>query len=74
MPRIEKAVNQLHSLSPREKEAACLLARGHSNLEIATLLNISVNTVKFHLKNIFDKTGVGSRSALMARINDIVIN
>ncbi len=48
-------------LSEREKEMLQLLADGVSNKEIATRLFVSENTVKFHLKNIYSKLGVGSR-------------
>jgi LuxR family maltose regulon positive regulatory protein len=40
-----------------------LLARGASNREIATHAEISENTVKFHLKNVYGKLGVSSRAA-----------
>ncbi|HSV71284.1 MAG TPA: LuxR C-terminal-related transcriptional regulator [Methylibium sp.] len=48
-------------LSEREKEMLQFLANGVSNKEIAARLFISENTVKFHLKNIYSKLGVGSR-------------
>jgi DNA-binding CsgD family transcriptional regulator len=55
-------------LSRREKEVAGLLAKGHSNQEISLMLAISINTVKFHVKNIFDKMGVDSRGAFIYQI------
>jgi LuxR family maltose regulon positive regulatory protein len=48
-------------LSEREKEMLQLLADGVSNKEIAARLFVSENTVKFHLKNVYSKLGVGSR-------------
>ena len=39
-----------------------LLADGMSNKAIARALQVSDNTVKFHLKNIFSKLGVSSRA------------
>jgi LuxR family maltose regulon positive regulatory protein len=48
-------------LSPREREALRYLVQGRSNREIADAMALSVNTVKFHLKNVFGKLGVGSR-------------
>lgn len=49
-------------LSERELEILQLVAAGLSNKEIATRLFLSVNTVKVHLRNIFGKIGVQSRT------------
>ncbi|HSA82251.1 MAG TPA: response regulator transcription factor [Geminicoccaceae bacterium] len=51
-------------LTPRELEVVSLIARGLRNKEIARELAISEGTVKIHLHNIYDKTGVDSRVAL----------
>ena len=40
-------------LSEREREILIHVANGLTNKEIAVILNISTNTVKVHLKNIF---------------------
>ncbi|WP_353092908.1 helix-turn-helix transcriptional regulator [Methylibium sp.] len=48
-------------LSCREKEMLQSLFNGISNREIAGRLFVSENTVKFHLKNIYSKLGVGNR-------------
>jgi LuxR family maltose regulon positive regulatory protein len=48
-------------LSRREQEVMRFLIQGRSNREIADAMVLSVNTVKFHLKNVFDKLRVGSR-------------
>ena len=50
------------SLSERETEIVVLAARGLSNHRIAQELNISEATVKRHLANVYEKTGVRSRS------------
>src|SRR5688572_26734728 len=48
--------------SEREKEVIALLLQGKSNKQIALALHISQSTVEYHLKNIYQKLGVGSRT------------
>jgi DNA-binding NarL/FixJ family response regulator len=50
------------ALSERETEVLVLVARGLSNLQVATELNLSEATVKRHLANVYQKIGVRSRS------------
>jgi len=50
------------SLTAREMEVLGLASRGMSNAEIADSLYLSVRTVQAHLRSIFNKLGVGSRS------------
>ncbi len=64
----DAAVPAEWSLSAREAEVARLVVRGLSNKEIAGELNISSNTVKTHLRAIFDKSGCRSRFALMSAL------
>jgi DNA-binding NarL/FixJ family response regulator len=52
-------------LSPREAAALELLRQGLSNKEIARRLEVSINTVKKHLKNAYDKRGIHSRRQLV---------
>jgi DNA-binding CsgD family transcriptional regulator len=51
-------------LTERQLEIVALVAEGLTNREIAARLFISHNTVKVHLRNIFTKTGVASRTEL----------
>lgn len=53
-------VSQLE-LSKRELEILSLLARGHSNQEIAAKLFVSLSTVKTHIQNLFEKLDVKRR-------------
>ena len=61
-PRKDGSVRQASGLS--EKEAAVLaeLSQGRSNKEIAARLWLSEQTVKFHLRNIYRKLGITSRT------------
>ncbi|WP_406392024.1 response regulator [Streptomyces sp. NBC_00887] len=54
------------SLSAREREVLCLVARGTSNREIAAELFISEATVKTHLTHVFAKLGAKDRAAAVA--------
>lgn len=54
------------TLTGREEEVLSFVASGATNREIAAQLGISEHTVARHLSNIFDKLGVGSRTAASA--------
>ena len=56
--------NTEHDLSPREIEVLVLVTKGYINKEIAERLNISLTTVISHRKNITEKLGIKSVSAL----------
>ncbi|WP_219341441.1 response regulator transcription factor [Nevskia soli] len=55
------------ALSPRERELLKLLTEGHQNKTAAAELGISVHTVSFHLRSIYEKLHVHSRSEAVAR-------
>lgn len=54
-------------LSDREREVLELLARGHSNSDIARALVLSPKTVRNHVSSIFTKLQVGDRSEAIGR-------
>jgi two-component system nitrate/nitrite response regulator NarP len=54
--------NPLSTLTRREMEVLSDLAAGRTNKQIARELGVSLNTVKFHVRNLFQKLGVNSRS------------
>jgi DNA-binding NarL/FixJ family response regulator len=56
-----------YNLTSREKDILQLLIRGNSYKEIASSLRISVETLNSHIKNIYRKLDVHSRSELAAR-------
>lgn len=61
-----------NNFSEREKEVIKLLLQGKSNKQIALLLDISQNTVEYHLKNIYKKLGVNSRVEAVLRLGKSV--
>jgi DNA-binding NarL/FixJ family response regulator/tetratricopeptide (TPR) repeat protein len=52
------------ALTARERDVASLAAQGLINTEIAAELYVSVNTVEYHLRNVFTKLGIRSRRDL----------
>ena len=55
------------SLSPRQKEILYSVLRNKANKEIASVLNITVRTVKFHISALLSKFGVENRVELARR-------
>jgi DNA-binding NarL/FixJ family response regulator len=54
-------------LTSREREVWALLAEGLSNVQIATRLALSENTVKFHVQHLYQKLGVKNRTEAALR-------
>ena len=54
-------------LTPQELQIARFVAEGHTNREVAAQLFLSPRTIAFHLRNVYRKLGINSRTAL-ARI------
>ena len=74
MPRIEQIVREAvadtgdsdrrQDLSPREKDVVVGIVKGLSNKEIASEINVSVNTVMTHRRNIASKLQIHSPAGL----------
>ena len=62
-----RAVAQPPRLLPREREVLELLARGHTNAQIAGQLFVSASTVKIHVAALMRKLGAENRTSLAAR-------
>lgn len=58
----------MNELSKRENEVVTLLLEGKSNKQIASALHITTSTVEFHLKNIYEKYQVSSRTELVIKL------
>jgi DNA-binding CsgD family transcriptional regulator len=65
----EKVVNW-RKLTPRQQEVAALICGGDTNREIARRLNISVSTVKTHIRYILPKFGLNSKDQLQQYFED----
>ena len=69
--RFSSAPSETEDLSPREQEVLELLARGYLYKEIAEKLQISVPTVNTHVRRIYEKLHVRSRSQAVAKYANI---
>jgi len=59
---IQKPASSVEKLTPREHEVLRLLAQGYLNKEITESLEISINTLRNHLRAIYEKLHVRSRT------------
>ncbi len=63
------------AVSPRLRQILTLIAQGHSNEEIADMLDLSPNTIKFHVRALYARLGVRNRveaARLYAQMTDCV--
>jgi DNA-binding CsgD family transcriptional regulator len=60
----ERPVSGWSSLTETERNVAALAAQGLTNPQVATQMFVSPHTVKFHLRQVFRKLGIGSRVEL----------
>ena len=68
--RIRDWADETH-LTARETDVVKLAMAGRRDADIAEALGISVTTVRTHLRNVFQKSGLDSRAALLAHINGL---
>jgi DNA-binding NarL/FixJ family response regulator len=67
--RFSQSPAEPNNLSPREREVLELLARGYLYKEISEALHISVPTVNSHIRRIYEKLHVRSRSQAVAKFS-----
>lgn len=67
-----RAVARPASLSPRQSEILHSVIRNQANKEIASKLNITVRTVKFHISSLLSKFGVDNRAELARRATGLM--
>lgn len=67
-----KAATQpaIEALTGREKDVLLMLARGYTNRQIATEMNLSVRTIEGHRASLVDKLGISSRVELMNYVEE----
>ncbi len=58
----------LASLTAREREVLQALAEGKTNAALARHFGVSANTIKFHLRNLYEKLGVQNRAGAVAML------
>jgi NarL family two-component system response regulator LiaR len=69
--RLDEAALERLGISKREKEVLDLIAGGLSNQEIADKLFVSLNTVKSHSSNLFQKLDVSRRTQAIQRAKEL---
>lgn len=64
-PTVSPEQTKWNSLTPREHEVALMLARGDTNREIATALNVSIKTVDTHRGHVLKKLELKNNVSLV---------
>ena len=68
--RVERVLAEFggERLTAREREVLHLVVHGHSVKSAARALDISIDTIKLHRRNVYTKLGVASQAELLARL------
>ena len=61
-----RRTDPLQSLTRREREILQALCDGKTNVQLAKTFDVSPNTIKFHLRNLYEKLGVRNRAGAVA--------
>lgn len=64
-PHKKEKLSLISSTTKKEKEVISLVCRGMSNEQVANQLNVSINTIKMHLQNIYKKSQIKNRGQLL---------
>jgi len=62
------SLRELYNLTDREVEVLLQIIKGHSNKQIAEDLFISISTVKYHTRNLYEKLNVKKRTEVSAKL------
>ena len=65
--RQQKESQELRLLSRRERQVLTFVSKGYQNKEIAREISVAPETVRVHLRNIYEKLNVGSRSEAVVK-------
>lgn len=68
---MEKKIEKIalkHELTERETDVFLYLSKGYNNQKIAEELFVSLNTIKFHTRNIYEKLDIKKRNEINTRI------
>jgi DNA-binding CsgD family transcriptional regulator len=71
IPPALEVLSALSGMTSSESRVALMVADGYSTGEIATALDITMNTLRKHLMNIYDKTGVNSQQSLIKLVSGL---
>lgn len=64
-PHVEELLQRLFQLTPSEARVAVRIAAGEGPAEVAAVLGVTVDTVRTHLKRVFDKTATTRQSQVV---------